>query len=174
LRERFTGIELPTDRPLYRDFVERLPSFVPNGRAHGYNILYDALYMTTYAAQAAGVINLTPDKLADALTRLDGGTLINVGTTGDTFTEGIQLLLVDTDGDAFKFHGTSGLLEWDDTTGARKTQLIGTYCLAADGTGAVVYDFGRRLYDPVREQFVNVEGVEPNQGSCFASTPPPL
>jgi hypothetical protein len=167
---RFVGVEFYTDRELYDNFAERLPSLVPEGKAYGYNILYDAIYMMTYAVFAAGVTDLTPEKIADGLTRIDHGSPVFVGTTSsDSFALGIDRINFNLGGgDAFQFVGTTGPLDWDDPTGSRLTNVVGTYCLTYD-SGAVHYDFGMRHFDVEDEVFVDAMGdpVPASEGACF-------
>jgi hypothetical protein len=170
VHERFVGVEFPIDLPLYQGFVERLEFVLPHAPLpHGYNILYDAIYMLTYAVYAAGVTNLTPEKLRDGLTRIDKGLPITVGTDGNSFAEGIGLLQISGEADAFEFRGTTGPLTWLNATGSRVAKIPGTYCLQRDATGAGVYAFGRRLYNLESMQFVDAQGnpVPQTQGACF-------
>jgi hypothetical protein len=163
---RFVGVEFNVDRALYEAFAERVGFVVTQGRPYGYNFLYDGIYMMTYAVVAAGVTDLTPEKIADGLDRIDGGPLIVVGTESEnSFAQGIDHLQNTTEGDAFQFVGTSGPLEWDDTTGSRKTEVISSYCLARETDGAGAYRFGRRHFDIESEAFIPVD--DPTIGACF-------
>jgi hypothetical protein len=159
---RFVGVEFNTDYDRYQAFHQSVQQYLPEavGGAYGHNIVYDSIYILSFAAFRAGVTNLTPKKLADSLPHLASGTPIDVGTkTSSSFQYGIdQLGLVQ----EIQFVGTTGPLDWDDATGSRNMDIIGTYCIDVIA-GAGSYRFGARHFEVQGGTAEFQSGV-----SCFA------
>jgi hypothetical protein len=149
---RFVGVEFLTNAALYGEYESRLEDAFFNAPAPtGYNVLYDAIYMTSLAVFAAGnVATLTPEGIVEGLKRLDDprGEEVQVGTTAptgiNTFKEGLELLTI---ADGVQFIGTTGPLTFSDSDGSRIDMARGTYCLDEQADSSVRFRFGAQTLE---------------------------
>jgi ABC-type branched-subunit amino acid transport system substrate-binding protein len=143
---RFFGLDFSGDAEVYRDYDDRLASYLsttPDRPREGFNLLYDTTYLVTYAARAAlKEGGLDGRRMANGMKRLVQGDPGYVGTRTvagrPAYTEIMSGLAQSA---TFTLRGTTGAFAIDPATRDRRQPNASVYCARTSVTGVTRFVF---------------------------------